>query len=63
MEQSHEKIVRFELCNYCEHKNRPEYEEPCSDCLDNPVNVDSVRPIHFKDTGELAKIFKRSKGE
>ncbi len=64
MELSHDKIVNFTLCNYCQYKDNPEYAEPCSDCLDNATNVDSRRPIHFKDTGELEKIFKNSaKGE
>ena len=63
MDYDHEKIVKFELCRYCEHWKKPESAEPCSDCLDNPSNIDSRRPIHFKHTGELEKIFKRSKGE
>ncbi len=58
--QSHEKIVNFRLCNYCVHKNDPEDKEPCSDCLENPVNIDSQRPVHFKDNGSLEKaVLKR----
>lgn len=57
-----DKIVRFELCNCCEHKNKPESAEPCCDCLDYPSNINSQRPIHFKDNGSLASYLK-SKGE
>ena len=66
MELSHDKIVNFALCRYCQHWLLPEHEEPCSDCLDYASNVDNRRPIHFKDTGELEKLIKKSntnKGE
>lgn len=57
-----DKIVQFTLCQYCEHWKKSESEEPCCDCLDNPSNVESRRPIHFKDNGSLTKLLK-SKGE
>ncbi len=57
-----DKIVRFELCKFCEHKNKPESDEPCCDCLDHSSNVNSQRPVHFKDNGSLATYLK-SKGE
>ena len=61
MDQSHEKIVNFAYCKFCEHKNEPESSEACSDCLENPVNIDSQRPIRFKDNGSLARIEKSIK--
>ena len=51
-----EKIVDFEkYCKYCEHKNDPEYTEPCRFCLDTPVNNNSERPIYFEPTDEFNK--------
>ena len=51
-----EKIVDFEkYCKYCKHNSDPEYTEPCSFCLDTPVNNNSERPIYFEPTDEFKK--------
>ena len=59
MEQSKKRIVSFLFCRHCVNKAKKESDEPCDDCLENPVNVDSRRPIHFEDDGTLPLIFKR----
>ena len=56
---NHEHIVSFVFCKFCEHKDKAESEEPCCDCLEYPTNLESYRPIHFKDNGSLAKLIKR----
>ena len=58
-----EKIVSFVYCRFCVHKNQKDISEPCTDCLDHPTNVNSRRPVHFKDNGSLARIEKSLKGE
>lgn len=59
MIENHEHIVNFAYCKFCEHKNNPEKDEPCADCLENPVNVESHRPVHFKDNGSLARVMSK----
>lgn len=45
-----EKIVDFhEYCPECKYYDRSERDDPCFDCLDEPVNVYSHRPVHFKE--------------
>ena len=45
-----EKIVKFdEYCNRCAHKDVKETEDPCNECLNNPGNEDSHRPVYFKE--------------
>ena len=63
MNRDREKIVRFELCNLCVHKDLDEINEPCADCLDYPVNIDSQRPIHFESNGILPPSKKESKSD
>lgn len=47
---SREKEVRFDLyCNLCGSFGVNEAEDPCDECLATPVNVDSVKPINFKE--------------
>jgi hypothetical protein len=43
------KIVYFEnFCNKCTHEKISEADEPCRECLNNPVNQNSHKPINFK---------------
>lgn len=37
-----------EWCPKCEHFKRAEHEDPCHDCLNEPVNDDSRKPVMFK---------------
>lgn len=43
------KIIEFDkYCPTCENKDKPDSEDPCDECLDTPVNVDSRKPINYK---------------
>ncbi len=51
-----EHFVEYEnYCKNCIHKNDPESTEPCNHCLDNPVNINSRKPVDFKPTDEFIK--------
>lgn len=44
-----EKIVNFnEYCATCKYRDLPETEDPCFDCLAEPVNIDSHKPTEWK---------------
>ena len=44
------KFVKFELyCRNCKHYEKREDEDPCFDCLDNPVNVYSHKPVKWEE--------------
>ena len=43
-----DKIVDFEYCKKCKYEKKAESEKPCHDCLNNPTNTYSHRPIHFE---------------
>lgn len=44
------KEVRFDqYCAKCVHASKDENEDPCWDCLENPVNVYSRKPVYFKE--------------
>lgn len=36
-------------CDICKHRDLPEWEDPCNDCLAEPSNIDSKKPIYFKE--------------
>ena len=49
-------IVQFdEYCKKCAYYKRSESEDPCWECLDNPVNEDSRRPVNFKENKKSKK--------
>lgn len=37
----------FTYCSQCEHKELGENESPCDECLEEPLNEGSTKPIHF----------------
>lgn len=44
-----EKIVEFEkYCLNCKHEALSESEDPCFECLANPVNAYSHKPVKFE---------------
>ena len=44
------KFVDFEkYCKKCECEAKAENEAPCWECLEQPVNYHSEKPIHFKE--------------
>lgn len=45
-----EKEVRFDIyCEKCEYYPLSESDSPCWECLDEPLNIDSHKPLHFKE--------------
>lgn len=45
----HYKEVYFEYCKSCVHSDTLESEDPCFECLDEPVNVESHKPVNWKE--------------
>ncbi len=44
------KIVDFEkYCTKCEHRDLKESDDPCFDCLDEPTNLNSHKPVYYKE--------------
>lgn len=52
------KEVFFDVyCPRCEHKGTDENDPKgaCWECLESPVNVDSHKPVNFKEASENEK--------
>lgn len=46
----HYKEVYFDkYCASCVHSDTLESEDPCFECLDEPVNVESHKPVNWKE--------------
>ena len=55
-----DKIVDFETyCPKCKHQDLAESEDPCHDCLNNPTNIYSHKPVHFEEKPKKKKNNKK----
>ena len=44
-----DKIVKFEdYCSSCEYFKSNEALDPCHECLNNPTNQNSRKPVNYK---------------
>ena len=50
MIENNQRIVCYDIwCQKCLCKDIKENDEPCEECLDNPTNENTERPIKFKE--------------
>ena len=50
MNENGEKFVNFRIyCPKCKHYEVAQDEEPCNECLTNPVNVNSIKPVKYEE--------------
>lgn len=48
-----DKEVFFDkYCPKCKHYKTKDYEDPCNECLNNPINANSHKPVYFKEREE-----------
>lgn len=44
-----ERMVEFDqYCCECKYAELAEEAEPCCECLEHPVNIQSKKPVYFK---------------
>ena len=55
MEDGYKEVYFNEYCKSCEHKNKKEDETPCDECLSNPVNLFSHKPVKYEENKLINK--------
>ena len=48
-EEVYKEVFFDQYCNKCKHKEVDGTDEPCNECLDNPTNVYSHKPVKFEE--------------
>ena len=48
MEESYKEVYFDQYCKTCEHEKLKEIDDPCDECLNNPVNLYSHKPVNYK---------------
>ena len=47
------KFVHYnDYCPTCEHYSEEESSDACNECLNNPVNVNSHKPVNYKEKSQ-----------
>lgn len=36
-------------CDKCAHKDKPDYEDPCNECLAQPFMINTHKPLNYKE--------------
>ena len=49
MDSIYKEVYFDQYCKTCEHKDSPESEDPCYECLDEPVTYESHKPVKYKE--------------
>ncbi len=49
MDNSEKEVYFDKYCPTCKHANVSESDDPCYECLSEPSNIDSHRPIKWEE--------------
>ena len=49
MPNDYKEVYFDQYCKKCEHKDIPDDKSPCHECLDEPVNLHSHKPVKFEE--------------
>lgn len=47
--ETYKEVYFGEYCQTCKHEKKSETDEPCDDCLNEPVNLYSHKPIKWEE--------------
>ena len=48
MEYEYKEVYFHEYCKKCEHKDVEDIKDPCNECLSEPYNLHSHKPVNYK---------------
>ncbi len=48
MEDIYKEVYFDQYCKNCKYEKTAEKDEPCYECLNNPVNLYSHKPVNFE---------------
>lgn len=48
MEQEYQEVYFEQFCKTCKHEETYECDDPCNECLENPYNLYSHKPVKWE---------------
>lgn len=55
MDNEYKEVYFHQYCETCKHKDKKDNEEPCFECLDNPINLYSHKPVKYEQAEQKEK--------
>ena len=49
MQYEYKEVYYDQYCGKCKHRDVMGFAEPCNECLSNPVNLHSHKPVKFEE--------------
>lgn len=49
IDNSEKEVYFYEYCKTCKYAELKSDEEPCNECLTNPTNTYSHKPVNYKE--------------
>lgn len=49
MDEAYKEVYFDQYCKTCKYKDAKETEDPCDECLNEPVNLYSHKPTKWKE--------------
>lgn len=49
MDELYKEVYFDKYCCDCKHKDVKDHEDPCDECLNEPVNLHSHKPVNFAE--------------
>lgn len=49
MEYEYKEVYFDEYCKSCKYEKEPETDNPCAECLDEPSNLHSHKPVRWEE--------------
>lgn len=49
MEQRYKEVYFHKYCNTCKYEKVKETESPCNECIEEPFNLYSHKPVNYED--------------
>lgn len=49
MDEGYKEVYFHEYCKLCKYKDLKDTEDPCNECLSEPANLYSHKPVKYKE--------------
>ena len=49
MDNNQKEVYFWEYCKTCKYADTVETDDPCNECLNNPSNENSHKPVRWED--------------
>lgn len=54
---AYKEVKYFKYCPSCKYRKKSNIEDPCNECLDEPINLNSHKPTMYEE-GQKARVEK-----